>query len=161
MAVASFPRALSSSIIVARFINVIQQVKTYEVPYCLGPSATYDEATNTITPRTSRGTAAKNSMYHVTPGSIAHIASQVYYSLLVNTDFSKSTVVEIGQIYDTVYAVFEGKEPVMQEYAKELLQWWDNIIFPVSVTSTTVKGGSIARLEKHLKLMKENRADAA
>ncbi|THG92893.1 hypothetical protein EW145_g8544 [Phellinidium pouzarii] len=127
----------------------------------IGPSATYNEATNTITPRTSRGMAAKNSMYHVTPGSIAHIASQVYYSLLVNTDFSKSAVVEIGQIYDTVYAVFEGKEPVMQEYVKELLQWWDNIIFPVSVTSTTVKGSSIARLKKHLKLMKENRADAA
>ncbi|THG94457.1 hypothetical protein EW145_g8135 [Phellinidium pouzarii] len=105
---------------------------------------------------TSKGTAAKCNMFHVTPGSIANTVSQVYYALQTFSSYAHNMHREIEEVYDSIYAIFESDDEDMQEYIKELLQWWDNQIFPqrrhgLPKVSEGSKSSSLTRLSKHFK----------
>ncbi|KAL6306019.1 hypothetical protein BKA93DRAFT_748672 [Sparassis latifolia] len=106
-------------------------------------------------------------MCHATGRSIAYSAVQLYFSMSSTgmwSDFLEEY--EYVVLYSNIVDYFEvPMGPIAQQHVKELLDWWDRMVFPHGEASKNRvrasgqrKSGSVARLV-HQRMMKENRED--
>ncbi|KAF9500757.1 hypothetical protein BDN71DRAFT_1501959 [Pleurotus eryngii] len=93
------------------------------------PSSTHtDENISDTGSSTRSGNAQLHGMTKVTTGSIAYIATQVYFALSSHTAFTRnSRALNITTFYNSMVGYL--RDPENTSDTKELLWWWDKHIF--------------------------------
>ncbi|KDQ59825.1 hypothetical protein JAAARDRAFT_192282 [Jaapia argillacea MUCL 33604] len=123
-------------------------LKGYKMIF-IAPSAVDSDGNDSRATRA--GNAALHNMTHVTPASIAYVATQVYFALSSQTIFKKDNVVtDSMRFYNGILDFFDN--PKFAVCAKEILAWWDMQIFP-QTTQRTTNGkpkGTLARMAARL-----------
>ncbi|EGN96502.1 hypothetical protein SERLA73DRAFT_124366 [Serpula lacrymans var. lacrymans S7.3] len=111
--------------------------------------------TNAESRATRSGNARLHGMLHVTPASVAYIATQVRFALSSQAIFSRTDITSDSEgFFNSVMDLFEDPDEI--EDVNSLLAWWDSKIFPASATPTRIpaKNGALAKIRQRRAALK-------